>query len=155
MAGISCLFDRHRHRLQLQRKLSLQQQIDAANAFVIRTWDPRELFVRLARRTVERDLDGERRQLSEKVCDPLGDERAIREERDQKTFALRVGIDVQKIAPRENLAAAEQQPEASLLFQLIEHAFVLIERELAHARRDVVHRQVVVAVRARQRATGS
>ena len=69
-----------------------------------------------------------------------------------KPLLLRVGVDVQEIATREDLAAGIEEPEAAGVGQLVEEAAMLVVIELAAARLAVVHRQIVVAVEAGERA---
>ena len=92
------------------------------------------------------------RHFDQVVGDPLGDHRAVGEERDEKPLLLRVGVDVEEIAAREDLAAGVEQPQAAGVGELVEQAAMLVVIELAAARLAVAHRQVVVAVQAGERA---
>src|ERR1017187_3423141 len=115
-------------------------------ALVVRTRYPGELLIGLARGAVERDLHCERWQICEEIGNPLGDECAGCEECDEKALPFRVGIDVQEVTTSKDFPAGEEQPETALFRQLVQQAFVLLERELADAGGDVVHGQVVVAM---------
>ena len=101
---------------------AFEQQVDAAQALVVRAGNARQPLVGLPRPSVQRDLDRERPPLDQVVGDPRRDQRAVGEERDQKPLLLRVGVDVEEIAPREDLAAGEEQPQAAGVGQLVENA---------------------------------
>src|ERR1051325_10399840 len=146
------LVDRHAHGFERQRELAVEQDLHAAHAAVVRAGDARQPLVRLARGAVERDLDREGPPLHEVVGDLLGDHRAVREERDDESFLFRVGVDVEEVAAREDLAAAVEEPQAPRLGDLVEEPVVVLGRHLAAARVGVAHRQVVVAVGAVERA---
>ena len=152
MSWSSCTFTRDGDRLERQRQLAFEQQVDAAQALVERARNAGQPLVGLPGPAVERDLDRERAPHGEIVGDSRRDQRAVREEGDEEALLLRVGVDVEEIAAREDLAAGEQQPEASGIGQLVEDPAVLLVAELGARRLVVRHRQIVVAVDAGQRA---
>ena len=138
--------------LQLERQPPLQQGVNAAHALVIRARNPGEPLVGLFGPPIERDLDRKRPPPEQVVSDLGGDERAVREQRDEKPLFLGVRVDVEKLPPRQDFSARVEQPEAAGVREFVEHATVLVVAQLFRLCRLVSHRKVVVAVRARQRA---
>ena len=121
-------------------------------ALLVRAGHAGQPLVGVLRPSVQGDLDRERTPLGEVVGNPGRDERTVGEEGNQKPLPLRVGIDVEEIAPREDLPAREQQPQAPGVGHLVENPAELLVAELGARRLVIRHRQVVVAVDARQRA---
>src|SRR5258708_5827583 len=80
------------------------------------------------------------------IRNPLGYERAVREQRNDEPLLLRVRVDVQEIATREDFAPGIEEPEAAGVGHLIEETAMLVVIELAVARLAVIHREIVVAV---------
>src|SRR5262249_31863726 len=109
-------------------------------------------LVRLGRVAVQRDLDRERPPFGEVVGDPRRYERAVREQRDEKSTSPGVRIDVEEVPPRQYLAACVQQPQAPCVCELLEDPPVLFTGQSAIAGGVVAQRQVVVAVESRERA---
>ena len=67
-------------------------------------------------------------------------DRAVREEGDQESLLLRVGVDVEEVATREDLAAGEQQPETPRVGEFVEDTAVLVVGELAGGRVSAIGR---------------
>ena len=78
---------------QFERKPSLAQQFDPAQATVIGAWNRRQRLVGLPRPAVQRDLDRERRPLGQIVRNRFREKRAVGEQRNQKALLLGVGVD--------------------------------------------------------------
>ena len=133
------LIDTRRNRLQLQRQASFLQQVDASQAAVVRTRDHRERFVCLSRAAVERDLDREWRPLREVIRNPLVDDRTVGEQRDQKSFFLGVGVDLEEVFARKNFTSGVEEPDSTHLYQFVEHAKVLFFGHLAPPGIEIVH----------------
>ncbi len=85
--------------LQLERQVPLQQEMNAAQAVVVRSGDARQPLVGRFRGAVEGDLDGEGAAGGQPVGDALVDERAVGEERDEEAALFGVAVDLQKISP--------------------------------------------------------
>src|SRR5687767_6387414 len=97
------LIDRQRDGFDLQRQAAIVQEMDAPHASVERPWDAGQPLVGFARVAIERYLDGERPLVREAVRDTLVDENSVGEQGAEKATSLRVPVDIEKIAPRENL----------------------------------------------------
>ena len=104
------LVDRDPDRLERQRKPPLHEQPDPIHAAFIRPRNAGQPLVRFLCPAVEGDLDSEGTVVGKKVGDLGSDQRAVGEQRDEEPLLLGIGVDAQKIFPREDFSSAVQQP---------------------------------------------
>src|SRR6266550_3295201 len=125
--------------------------MDPTQAAFVTSRQLRQCFVCLLRPPVERNLDRERRELAQVVRDPFIDQNSIGEKRDQKTFALGKGVDLEKVLPREDFAASEQQPNDSHVSKFGEDCKIFFFGQLLITSPHITHCKIVVTVLATQR----
>ena len=88
--------------------------------------------------------------LGEEVGDPVGDERPVREDRDQQPLRARVEVELGEVGPQQHLAAGEQHEQRALGDDLVDELLQPLEAELALALLARARRLVHVAVDAVQ-----
>ena len=146
------IVDAGRNGFELEGEAALKEIADAVHAAVEGAGNTGESFVGFASGTVKGDLDGKGAIFGKIVGDARSDHGAVGEQGDEEAFLFRQGVNVEEILAGEDFAAGKEDPETAGLDEFVEQVAVLFESELAVARLNVAHGQIVVTMLTFERA---
>ena len=135
-----------RNSLEFKWQTAPAQRFNSSEAPFVAAGYTRQSLVGLFGPTIECDFDRERRPFEQVICSFFGNEGPIGEQRDQKSFSLRLCVDLKEILTRKNLPAGIKEPKATQFRQFIQQLEMLIPAQLPIPSCKVSHRQIVVAV---------
>src|SRR6266576_1490585 len=90
---------------------------------------------------VDAHLNGERRILAQQRRRSFIHHRPVREQRDEKSLALRVAIDLWEVTPRENVGPLQDVEDAADLSRAEIWTFVGVERDVAKVASQIARRR--------------
>ena len=129
------LVERHHQRLQAERDVAFQQQVDPPPAALVRAGDAGNPLIGFLGGAVKGDLHLEWSPFRQVVGNLRGDQGAVGENRQDQAFAFGIRVNIEEILAQKRLAAGQQQPEAACIGDLIQDALDFCQAELGLALR--------------------